>query len=156
MVFDKREYNRNYRQKHNEELKSYFANYYKNRRDRLVHLSQGAKSRLKLKKEILTYYGNGSCACVLCGFSDIRALTLDHKSGDGHHRSEEKVGNKTSGYYWYVQLKHAGYPEGYQTLCSNCQRIKQFENREWRLVKKSDYDEKITKTMEVEICTPLV
>lgn len=127
-MYNKKEYGKKYRQEHKEQLRAYHREY--NRMNKGVFLESGRKSRYKLKEEILTYYGNGECRCVRCGFSDIRALTLDHIDGNGgKHRA--LLQHRSSGYYFYVDLKRQGFPIGYQTLCSNCQRIKQVENREW-------------------------
>ena len=94
-----------------------------------------SKHHLKFKTELLTHYGYGECACVKCGFSDIRALSIDHINGGGfqHRRELEKQGkgHRRNFYYW---LKKEGYPEGFQTLCMNCQFIKRFEDREDRKV----------------------
>lgn len=80
-----------------------------------------------LKREVLTYYGNGKLACVRCGFSDIRALSIDHIHGGGTKmRRKGEVG----GWAWYYKLRSQDYPEGYQTLCMNCQFIKREENNE--------------------------
>ena len=125
-MFDKKEYSKKYRQEHQEQLKTYVREYHRKHRDRLEESSR--RSRYKLKEEILTYYGNGECKCVGCGFGDIRALSLDHIVASGDKRQKAR----SSGYYFYVDLKRQGFPKGYQTLCSNCQRIKQVEQNEWR------------------------
>ena len=125
-MFNKKEYDKKYRQGHKEELRVYMREYHRRHRGRLEEFSR--KSRYKLKREILTHYGNGVCACIRCSFSDIRALTLDHIGGDTSKRQKAR----SSGYYFYVDLKRQGFPDGYQTLCSNCQRIKQVEQKEWR------------------------
>ncbi len=79
----------------------------------------------KVKLEVLTYYGGGKVACVKCGFSDIRALSIDHIDGGGtHHRVELHHRNI------YAWLRKNNYPEGYQTLCMNCQFIKRCEGKE--------------------------
>lgn len=82
-----------------------------------------SESRLKLKIEVITHYGNGKCACVKCGFDDIRALTIDHINNGGTRHREE---TETTIYRW---LKRNGYPEGYQSLCMNCNLIKEVERR---------------------------
>ena len=87
------------------------------------------RSELLIKKQVLTHYGNGKVACVRCGFSDIRALSIDHINGGGvKHRKSLGV---TSGNNFYVWLKNNDYPLEYQTLCMNCQYIKREENREY-------------------------
>ncbi len=80
-----------------------------------------------LKVEVLTYYGNGECACVKCGFSDIRALSIDHIEGRGNRHRQGKLRTSASFYAW---LKARDYPQGYQTLCMNDQFIKRDENNE--------------------------
>lgn len=80
-----------------------------------------------VKPETLTHYGNGKLACVKCGFEDIRALTLDHIIPIGRQK------RRVTGVQFYRQLQRQGYPEGYQTLCANCQMIKMFGGNEWKL-----------------------
>ena len=78
----------------------------------------------KLKLEVLAQYGNGKIACVRCGFSDPRALSIDHVNGGGtaHRR---RLGSHT-----YLWLRQNRYPDGFQTLCLNCQFIKKIESNE--------------------------
>lgn len=85
------------------------------------------ESNHRLKIEVLTYYGNGRCACVRCGFKDIRALSVDHIEGGGNR---ERVGRLKNTRTFYRGLQQEDYPDGYQTLCMNCQWIKRFENGE--------------------------
>lgn len=78
------------------------------------------------KRLVLTHYGDGKCACVKCGFDDVRALSIDHIAGQGNRiRRELNFGGQM--YHW---LKMQGYPKGYQTLCMNCQFVKRIENKE--------------------------
>jgi hypothetical protein len=87
----------------------------KNKATRLIKNREKTKV---LKLKTLTYYGNGTCACVKCGFDNIDALSIDHvNGGGGQHRK-----NITSVFYQW--LKQQNYPDGYQTLCMNCQWIK--------------------------------
>ena len=128
-MFDKKEYDKKYRQEHKEKLRIYFKKYHHQHKDSSRKSHQ--KSVWKLKTEVLTHYGGGECKCVQCNFDDVRALTLDHIRGKGgEHR--KLLGQRSSGYYFYLDLKRQGFPSGYQTLCSNCQRIKQVEQNEWR------------------------
>lgn len=80
----------------------------------------------ELKTEVCRRYGpNGELRCSRCDCSELAALTIDHIFGNGgKHRKEIRE----SLYYW---LRREGYPSGYQTLCFNHQRIKQFENGEF-------------------------
>jgi len=88
------------------------------------------KCQYKLKVEVLTHYGNGKLACVKCGFSNLRALSIDHIDGAGgnHKRGKKKL----TGLGLYTWLRLNNYPEGFQTLCMNCQYIKRVENNETR------------------------
>lgn len=100
-------------------------NYWLNR-DR--YMAQNRRAKLERKIKVLTYYGNGKCACVKCGFSDIRALSIDHINDDG---CEERRGfnmSVVSGDQMYRKLKEQGFPVGYQTLCYNCNIIKHIEH----------------------------
>lgn len=80
----------------------------------------------KIKTEVLTHYGNGKLACVKCGFSDIRALSIDHLNGreisDNALRIKGFKGESASKFYRRLIKEH--FPTGYQTLCMNCQWIK--------------------------------
>lgn len=83
----------------------------------------GERYRDRVKVEVLTHYGGGRLACVLCGFANPDALCLDHINDDGkEHRA--LVGKKL-----YGPLKAAGYPPGLQTLCQNCNWIKETARR---------------------------
>ena len=67
-------------------------------------------------------------ACSSCGFSDIRALQIDHKNGGG---SQER--KKTSQYALYKKVYNLaikGECKDYQVLCANCNWIKRHENHE--------------------------
>ena len=74
---------------------------------------------LRTKMQVLTYYGNGKAACVACGESDLRCLSIDHiNSRGGNHRKEI---NRLGGGRFYIWLVHNNYPLGFRTLCMNCQ-----------------------------------
>lgn len=71
----------------------------------------------QLKTEVLTHYGKGSLACLCCGVNKLQFLTLDHIDG---RTKEEKKNIKKRGWQYLQYLKSHGYPQGYQTLCWNC------------------------------------
>ena len=85
------------------------------------------RNRWKIKVMVLSHYSNMKApSCVYCGFTDIRALSIDHIDGGGtRHKAILKVGS--SFYKWLIAHD---YPEGYQTLCMNCQFIKRVANNE--------------------------
>jgi hypothetical protein len=74
-----------------------------------------------IRIEVLTHYGNGKCACVQCGENRFPCLTLDHINNDGK-QDRELYG---CGVNFYKRLKRTGFPLGIQTLCMNCQIVKQ-------------------------------
>jgi hypothetical protein len=77
------------------------------------------RSRLKNRIEVLTYYGGGKLACVICGYNDKRALSIDHINGGGiKHRKDNRVAGHIA--RW---LSVNGFPDGFRTLCMNCQYI---------------------------------
>lgn len=86
--------------------------------------SQNTKYRQFVKYETLKRYSDADePKCVECGFSDIRALCLDHLKDNG--KEERKI--HRSGILFYQYLKRNNYPDGYQTLCANCNLIKEVE-----------------------------
>ncbi len=86
------------------------------------------EERMRLKRDVFSHYGSGVCA--VCGFSDIRALQLDHVNHDGADQ-RRLVGRvrTAAGTTFYRWLRRTGYPSGYQILCANCNWIKEWERR---------------------------
>lgn len=78
------------------------------------------KYQRKLRSQAISYLGS---VCSNCGFSDIRALQIDHIEGDGSER------RKTIDTYRMYREILRGEP-GYQLLCANCNWIKRVENNE--------------------------
>jgi len=119
---------RKYYEEHKEEFNRQARIWQKNHPDKVKQIHKKYKD--KIKCIVLTYYGNGKLACVKCGFANIRALSLDHIQGIGN--TLRKIGSPLyrAGYSCYARLKKQNYPEGYQTLCMNCQWIKKFEKGE--------------------------
>jgi DNA-directed RNA polymerase subunit RPC12/RpoP len=76
------------------------------------------KKTIEKKVNVLSHYSNNDMKCKYCGFTDLRALSLDHINGGGNkHRKE--IGENI--YRWIIKNN---YPEGFQVLCMNCQFIK--------------------------------
>lgn len=78
--------------------------------------------RRGLKQQVLDRYGN---ACKFCGYEDIRALQIDHINNNGAEERKALGGQSVSGWRFYQYLVAKGLPDGYQTLCANCNMIKQ-------------------------------
>jgi hypothetical protein len=71
------------------------------------------------RKRVLTKLGG---KCVRCGFSDWRALQVDHVN---------RHGNGLTFYETYLDILENGDCDGeYQCLCANCNWIKRYENKE--------------------------
>src|SRR5580692_501468 len=73
--------------------------------------------------------------CVRCGFSDARALQLDHIHGGGWRgtkvSSNGVVVNKGYSHtYLKAILDDPEIKQKYQILCANCNWIKRCENKE--------------------------
>ena len=71
----------------------------------------------RVKTEVLTHYGNGKLECVCCGEDIPQMLTIDHINNDG---GIERKKLKRTGHNIYRYLLKEKYPQGYQTLCFNC------------------------------------
>lgn len=83
---------------------------------------RSAEQRRIARQEIFNRYGD---SCAICGFSDKRALHLDHINNDGY---KDRKDGQRGGVSFYLKLKKNGYPDGYQILCANCNTIKQWEH----------------------------
>lgn len=107
--------------RHAEEIKKKTGQYAKN--NRKWHNARCTKAKNKLKAEVLTHYAGGELKCKKCPEADLGVLTIDHINGDGADHRRELFGHnlKGGGYKFWLWLKKKGYPEGFQTLCFNCQ-----------------------------------
>ena len=98
-----------------------------------------ARYRIKLRERVFDVLGS---FCVHCGFTDVRALQIDHRYGGGN--AERKRITGVEAFYRRV-IKH---PEQYQILCANCNWIKRYENgelnEEYRLIAEAAQDLNIT------------
>jgi hypothetical protein len=76
------------------------------------YIAYNRKRYSERRKMVFDHYGN-KCAC--CGETQPTMLNIDHINNDGSkHRKE--IGNKIL-YDWLVEN---GLPDGFQTLCYNC------------------------------------
>jgi len=119
------EYQRRHYQAHKEQKKAYSLAHREERRESAKIRSQQYAKRTK--EDILGHYGGGAPICITCGESRLDCLSIDHINGNGSkHRKE--LGLVGQGFYRW--LKQEAYPEGYQTLCMNCQFVKRVKNKE--------------------------
>lgn len=68
--------------------------------------------------------------CIKCGFSDKRALQIDHINGGGSKERKER--NFKKEFNRYVLNSFLKEENKYQLLCANCNWIKRSENNENR------------------------
>ena len=85
-------------------------------RRREGRLSYSGEQNRILRAEALVRYGG---QCVLCGETEPVFLTIDHINGGGNQHRRSVGRNFGSGGFirW---LRRQGWPEGYRTLCFNC------------------------------------
>lgn len=87
--------------------------------------SYGIRKRKEQRRAVFSAYGN-QCAC--CGESEPLFLTIDHINGGApEHRRQSNLGR--GGAILYAWLIRNEFPEGFQTLCFNCNWAKH-SNRE--------------------------
>ncbi len=95
--------------------------YLKHRGEKLLyHKERWLKHRMIL----INYFGG---KCERCGFSDYRALQIDHINGGGSREMRNLVILKAPLRYLERIKKNRG---EYQLLCANCNWIKKYENKE--------------------------
>jgi hypothetical protein len=74
-----------------------------------------SEKRLILKEYVINKYG-GACEC--CGIDNLQLLSIDHIDGNG--ASHRKSIKKSAGAGFYSWLKKNNFPDGFRTLCYNC------------------------------------
>jgi hypothetical protein len=110
--------------------KEYEKLYYQKNRDRLLEYQrQYDKTRHhQVKYDVLNHYSAlhlGYPCCGCCQESDLDKLCIDHIAGDGNKHRKSVLGTSRGGFKFYLWLQKNGYPEGYQTLCKECNRKKE-------------------------------
>lgn len=90
-------------------------------------------NRERLRKKILELLGGVHCAT--CGFSDWRALQVDHRNGGGHREQRERGFSLTAaaGLWKFRTLIRSDLPAArakYQVLCANCNWVKRHTEKE--------------------------
>ncbi len=77
----------------------------------------------ELKVEVLSHYSGGPPRCTRRGYTDVRALSIDHvNSGGAQHGKKVKKMCE-----WFLRNE---YPDGYAVLCLNCNWLKRYEKGE--------------------------
>jgi len=105
---------------HRQKRNAYHRKWYEENKEHQRRVAR--EYRQRVKGEVLTHYGGEKLACVMCGEGRLACLSIDHINEDGaDHRRALGLGKSVHFCEW---LKSQNYPEGYQTLCMNCQWIK--------------------------------
>ncbi len=112
-----RESYKNWYEKNKDKARKYKAtNMKKYRAENPEKFKEMARRRVKERRnKLLKMYGE---VCAICGFSDCRALTLDHIAGNGNEE-RRRIGEQ--GIYRKALKEY--HPDLYRTLCMNCQFI---------------------------------
>jgi hypothetical protein len=106
-------YSEKYRSLHKEEILAKIHANYKNNRDKI--LSDSKAYRKSLREKIFDHYGR---KCVCCGETIFEFLNIDHINNDGaKQRKENKIRGSLAMSLWLIKNN---YPDGFQTLCCNC------------------------------------
>lgn len=86
-----------------------------------INYKQKSTNAAIWRNAVLEVLGN---KCKMCGFTDKRALQIDHVHGGGS--AETRIFGTGVDYYRQM-FQHI---EDYQILCANCNWIKRAENQE--------------------------
>ena len=97
-----------YRENHRDEIRE---------RNRVYHL--------KNRERMFVLLGGKCCSC---GFSDRRALQIDHVNGGG---IKERANINTKDFHRHVIKEVKKGSKEYQLLCANCNWIKRHKKQEW-------------------------
>ena len=92
-------------------------------KDKVAKYARGYRQTYhkNLRIELISRMG---LKCVKCGFTDIRALQIDHKKGNAQTSKKGEV-------MYLHYLKHPEeIKEHLQILCANCNCIKSYDNKE--------------------------
>lgn len=83
-------------------------------------LERNTKAAGRRKEKVFAHYGK---QCAICGFSDMRALSIDHVNQDGAKHTNGGGKTRLRGQLLYRWLVVNNFPDGFRTLCGNCQSI---------------------------------
>ena len=124
MAFDRPAYCREYKKRKKVEMLIYKKRY-----------------ESRIRQELFDLLGR---ECKRCGFSDMRALQIDHINGDGYKDRGKCRGTSSHKRRILEAIKNG--ENRYQILCANCNWIKRCENNEHTRFKPSADTEKLSIT----------
>ena len=90
-----------------------------------IEKNKTAKTDYRVRLRLATIEKLGG-KCIKCGFSDARALQVDHINGGGNQERVSGKLNSVNALYRDVCSSEGKY----QLLCANCNVIKRVENKE--------------------------
>jgi hypothetical protein len=111
------------------------SGFYKNRargdglsvRCRVCHTAENRRvGPVSVRREVVEALGG---KCVTCGFSDVRALHVDHVNSDGKEHRKGPDADK-SPFQYYKSMLNGKSKFELQLLCANCSAIKMDELQE--------------------------
>ncbi len=79
---------------------------------------------VRKRDEVLAFLGG---KCIRCGFTDVRALQIDHVDGNGY---KHRKSYKGLAYYQNIKNHIENKTMRFQLLCANCNFIKGIERKE--------------------------
>ena len=134
--------NQRWRERNREQLHAYNRAYYEaHREERLANDRQYKREHIDQKRvadfhyirmwrqrqrmAIITKLGG---KCVRCGFTDWRALQVDHINGGGTKERRQAISMRR--YYKAILASIEVQTGEYELLCANCNQIKRYEDGE--------------------------
>ena len=121
-----REKSKRYQEENKEEIKAKAKIYRQTPRAKELARARGRKYNRRIRSEVLERLGG---ICVKCGFTDTRALQIDHIHGDGP-ADRKNIGYSVVLHLYILKLPLEEAKEKYQVLCANCNVIKAREMNE--------------------------
>ena len=96
-------------------------------KDRAYAAEVERRRRLEAKISALKALGG---VCVVCGWSDSRALQIDHINGDGNQERRDRGRSSFSPTQYQRIVTDKQYRSQFQLLCANHNWVKRFEKEE--------------------------
>ena len=116
-----------------EQNAQYRQNFLSNHPGYLEAHRKAGRDRIRTRRRVLLVrFGT---RCGHCGFSDSRALQIDHRNGDGFIE-RRKYKSSVTFYNMLLKMSEEELHSKYQLLCANCNWIKCVENQEHMLRKR--------------------
>lgn len=109
--------------RHEQFLKSYYKDV---DLTRAKNRENGKIVRHRSRMKLINLLGG---KCIRCGFSDWRALQIDHVNGDGK-ADRLRFKSDMMGYYMHIRKEVINGSKDFQLLCANCNWIKKYEQNE--------------------------